>query len=121
MSEGEFVNMRPHIEGKRGTQIDESSDTYDTIDWLVKNIPPQQTAASVCMAYRILAFKLRQARLIRHPGPGSRNRLKRRLRTGSSTTFIAMARFVLPMGFGFFSSFGQPRLNRLRLVRKVST
>ncbi len=39
MSEGEFVNMRPHIDNKRGTQIDESSDTYDTIDWLVKNVP----------------------------------------------------------------------------------
>jgi putative CocE/NonD family hydrolase len=39
MSEGEFVNMRPHRPDKSGQQIDESSDTYDTIDWLVKNIP----------------------------------------------------------------------------------
>lgn len=40
MSEGEFNNMRPHLPRKKGgEQIDESSDTYDTIDWLVKNIP----------------------------------------------------------------------------------
>lgn len=40
MSEGEFVNMTPHRTTKRGPQdIDESTDTYDTIDWLVKNIP----------------------------------------------------------------------------------
>ncbi len=39
MSQGEFVDMRPHVENKRGTQTDESSDTYDTIDWLVKNVP----------------------------------------------------------------------------------
>ena len=40
MSEGEFVNMRPQIAPKKGPQdIDESSDTYDTIDWLVKNVP----------------------------------------------------------------------------------
>ncbi|MEO2091172.1 MAG: CocE/NonD family hydrolase, partial [Gemmataceae bacterium] len=39
MSEGEFVNMRPHIPNKTGKQFDESSDTYDTVDWLVKNIP----------------------------------------------------------------------------------
>ncbi len=39
MSEGTYVNMRPHIEGKTGNQIDEASDTYDTIDWLVKKIP----------------------------------------------------------------------------------
>ncbi|MCH7595858.1 MAG: CocE/NonD family hydrolase [Planctomycetes bacterium] len=40
MSEGTFVNMRPHIDNKQSTsQIDESSDTYDTIDWVLKNIP----------------------------------------------------------------------------------
>lgn len=40
MSEGELVNMRPHIADKKSPRdVDESSDTYDTIDWLVKNIP----------------------------------------------------------------------------------
>ncbi|QVL34919.1 CocE/NonD family hydrolase [Telmatocola sphagniphila] len=39
MSEGEFVNMRPYIVDKKGQQFDETSDTYDTIDWLVKNVP----------------------------------------------------------------------------------
>ncbi len=39
-SEGEFVNMRPHSRQKeKPTDIDESTDTYDTIDWLVKNVP----------------------------------------------------------------------------------
>ena len=39
-SEGEFVNVRPHKTVKSGpSDIDESSDTYDTIDWLVKNVP----------------------------------------------------------------------------------
>jgi uncharacterized protein len=40
MSEGEFVNMRPQVDGKRGPKdVDESSDTYDTVDWLIKNVP----------------------------------------------------------------------------------
>jgi len=39
-SEGEFVVMRPHKKNKSGPQdTDESSDTYDTIEWLLKNIP----------------------------------------------------------------------------------
>ncbi len=39
-SEGEFINMRPELTGKPGKkQIDESTDTYDTIAWLLKNIP----------------------------------------------------------------------------------
>ena len=39
MSEGEIVHMRPEIDNKTSNQIDESSDTYDTVDWLLKNIP----------------------------------------------------------------------------------
>src|SRR5207244_1872272 len=38
-SEGSFTVMRPHKPDKRGTDTDESSDTYDTIDWLLKSIP----------------------------------------------------------------------------------
>ncbi|HEX3147713.1 MAG TPA: CocE/NonD family hydrolase [Gemmataceae bacterium] len=38
MSEGVFVNMRPHNPNKGPLDIDESTDTYDTIDWLVKNV-----------------------------------------------------------------------------------
>jgi putative CocE/NonD family hydrolase len=38
MSEGEFVNVRPDIENKTPKDIDESTDTYDTIEWLIKNV-----------------------------------------------------------------------------------
>ena len=39
MSEGEYVQMRPHTTGKSAADVDEASDAYDTIDWLVKNVP----------------------------------------------------------------------------------
>ena len=39
MSEGEFVDVRPFNPNKKGNEVDEASDTYDAIDWLVKNIP----------------------------------------------------------------------------------
>lgn len=38
-SEGTYVHVRPFNPNKRDKEIDENSDTYDTIDWLVKNIP----------------------------------------------------------------------------------
>jgi len=41
MSEGDWTNMTPHIEGnnpKNKKDIDESSDTFDTIEWLLKNV-----------------------------------------------------------------------------------
>jgi putative CocE/NonD family hydrolase len=34
-SEGTFVHHQPHVKGVPG----ESTDTYDTIDWLLKNVP----------------------------------------------------------------------------------
>ena len=38
-SEGHFVHMTPHRAVKRGpSDVDESTDTYDTIDWLIKNV-----------------------------------------------------------------------------------
>ncbi|MEZ2443616.1 CocE/NonD family hydrolase [Chitinophaga sp. RCC_12] len=39
MSEGQFKDIRPFIPGKKGHEIDEASDTYDTIDWLLENVP----------------------------------------------------------------------------------
>ncbi len=38
-SEGDFVMNRPVHGPQNPTPVDESTDTYDTIDWLVKNVP----------------------------------------------------------------------------------
>jgi putative CocE/NonD family hydrolase len=39
MSEGKFVEMTPHKPNKKGNEVDESSDMYDTVEWLLKNVP----------------------------------------------------------------------------------
>ena len=40
MSEGEFEEMRPHIDDKKSPKdVDDASDTYDTIDYLLKHVP----------------------------------------------------------------------------------
>jgi putative CocE/NonD family hydrolase len=39
MSEGTFLNMTPHIRNKKNIEdVDNSTDTYDTVEWLIKNI-----------------------------------------------------------------------------------
>ncbi len=38
-SEGQFVMMRPPRDSKDPHAVDESTDAYDTIDWLVKHVP----------------------------------------------------------------------------------
>lgn len=40
MSEGSFQEMRPHIDNKKSSQdVDDSSDMYDTIEFLLKSVP----------------------------------------------------------------------------------
>jgi len=40
MSEGTFVESRPHIDQKKSPQdVDDSSDMYDTVEFLLKNVP----------------------------------------------------------------------------------
>ena len=48
MSEGAFVEMVPHIDNKKSKQdVDDSSDLYDTIDWLLKNVPNNNGKAGI--------------------------------------------------------------------------
>lgn len=47
MSEGEFINVRPLNKDKGVKTIDESTDSYDTMDWLIKNVPGNNGKAGV--------------------------------------------------------------------------
>ncbi len=47
MSEGEFKDVRPFNADKKGKETDEASDTYDAIEWLIKNIPGNNGNAGV--------------------------------------------------------------------------
>ncbi len=40
LSEGKFIEMRPHLDVKKSPKdVDDSTDTYDTIEFLLKNVP----------------------------------------------------------------------------------
>jgi len=108
MSEGTFVNMTPHLPQKNGPgDVDESTDAYDTIEWLLANVenhngrvgqwgisyPGFYSSASMINAHPALAAVSPQAPIgdwwyddFHHHGA-----------------------FFLPHAFGFFSSFGVPR------------
>jgi hypothetical protein len=48
MSEGDFAEMRPHIDEKKSPQdVDDASDTYDTIEFLLKHIPNNNGKAGI--------------------------------------------------------------------------
>jgi len=48
MSEGQFLEMRPHVDNKKSSKdVDDASDLYDTIDWLLKNVPGNNGNAGI--------------------------------------------------------------------------
>jgi len=48
MSEGEFLEMRPHIDEKKSPKdVDDASDTYDTIEFLLKHVPNNNGKAGI--------------------------------------------------------------------------
>lgn len=66
LSEGEFENVRPYKENKIGSETDESTDAYDTIEWLIKNIPNNNERAGV-FGISYPGFYTTQAALSGHP------------------------------------------------------
>jgi putative CocE/NonD family hydrolase len=106
-SEGEFVHMRPHkpVKSSRG-DIDESTDAYDTIDWLVKNIPNNNGNLGM-MGISYPGFYTAAGMIDSHPA----------LKCASPQAPIAdwfigddfhhNGAFYLPHAFGFLSRFGQ--------------
>ncbi|GGK67218.1 CocE/NonD family hydrolase [Rufibacter glacialis] len=107
MSEGEFVNMAP-LKAKKGKKdIDESTDTYDAIAWLVKNVPNNngrvgQWGISYPGYYTSVGLV------------GSHPALKASSPQAPVTDwfwddFHHHGAFFLPHAFNFLASFGQPR------------
>ena len=65
MSEGEYVNVRPFNPHKSGSETDESSDTYDSIEWLLKNTDNNGAVGVTGMSYP--GFYATMAALSGHP------------------------------------------------------
>lgn len=67
MSEGVFEDIRPYNPSKKGkSAIDEASDTYDTIDWMVKNLPDNNGKVGV-FGISYPGFYSTMAALSNHP------------------------------------------------------
>ncbi len=65
-SEGQFVMTRPIRGPLNSTDVDESTDAYDTIDWLVKNVPESNGKVGV-VGSSYLGFTTLMAEIDPHP------------------------------------------------------
>jgi hypothetical protein len=109
MSEGVFADMRPHLAVKAGpTDIDESTDTYDTIDWLLKNVPNNNGRVGL-YGISYPGFYTSAGMIDAHPA------LKAAAPQAPITDWFIGDDFhhngalYLPHAFSFFSVFGRPR------------
>jgi len=108
MSGGEFLDMRPHIDNKTTPkQFDESSDTFDTIEWLVKNTSSNNGRVGQ-WGISYPGFYTSAGAIDSHPALKAISP-QAPIADWFFDDFHRNGAFVLPMGFNFFYSFGRPR------------
>ncbi len=109
MSEGTFVDIRPYIENKKAkTDIDEAGDTYDTIDWLVKNVENNNGNVGV-FGISYPGFYSTEAALSNHPALKAVSPQAPVTDWFQGDDFHHNGAFMLFDAFSFYSGFGKPR------------
>lgn len=109
MSEGTYVNMRPHNEHKsKPGDIDESSDTYDTIDWLVKNIPNNNGRVGM-WGISYPGFYAAMGAIDAHPALKAASPQAPIADWFIGDDFHHNGTFFLPHAFNFYATFGRAR------------
>ncbi len=108
MSEGEFVDVRPFNKNKSGTEIDEASDTYDAIDWLIKNLPANNGNVGV-FGISYPGFYATMAAASGHPALKAVSPQAPVTEWFLGDDFHHNGAFMQMDGFSFYSGFGKPR------------
>jgi uncharacterized protein len=106
MSEGTFVDIRPHA-AKKG-EIDESTDAYDTIDWLVKNVPNNNGRVGV-WGVSYPGFYAAQSAIDAHPALKAVSPQAPVTEWFQGDDFHHNGVLFLADAFDFYASFGKPR------------
>lgn len=108
MSEGTFVNVRPHMATKNKNQIDESTDTHDTIAWLLKNVPGHNGKAGLSgISYP--GFYTAAGMIDAHPALKACSPQAPVIDWFVGDDFHHNGCFFLPHAFNFMASFGKER------------
>jgi putative CocE/NonD family hydrolase len=121
MSEGTFVDVRPFNPNKKTNQdIDEASDTYDTIDWLIKNLENNNGNVGV-MGISYPGFYSTMAALSGHPALKAVSPQAPVTDWFIGDDFHHNGAFFLMDGFSFYSGgFGYPRPTPTRVGPKAN-
>jgi uncharacterized protein len=109
MSEGEFVDVRPVIPVKASrAEIDESSDAYDTIDWLLKKVRNNNGRVGI-WGISYPGFYAAMATIDAHPALLAASPQAPIADWFVGDDFHHNGAFFLPHAFNFYANFGRPR------------
>lgn len=109
MSEGQFVDVRPFKTVRNGSKdIDESTDAYDSISWLLKNIKNNNGKVGM-WGISYPGFYAAMGALSRHPNLLAVSPQAPVMDWFAGDDFHHNGAFFLPHAFDFFSSFGKIR------------
>ncbi|MBC7937360.1 MAG: CocE/NonD family hydrolase [Rhizobacter sp.] len=107
MSEGVFEDVRPFNAKKKGKEIDEASDTYDAIEWMVKNIPGNNGNVGVT-GTSYPGFYSTEAALSGHPALKAVSPQAPVTDWFVGDDFHHNGAFFQMDAFGFYPTFGKP-------------
>ncbi|HEX5888337.1 MAG TPA: CocE/NonD family hydrolase, partial [Pyrinomonadaceae bacterium] len=109
MSEGEWVEVRPYKPKKNGPKdIDESSDTYDTIEWLLKNVPNNNGRVGM-WGISYPGFYTSMGVIDAHPALKAASPQAPIADWFIGDDFHHNGALFLPHAFNFFATLGKPR------------
>ncbi len=108
MSEGQFVNMRPYEPAKGPEDVDESTDAFDTIDWLVKQIHGNNGRVGL-WGISYPGFYAAMAAIDAHPALVAVSPQAPIADWFMGDDFHHNGALFLPHMFNFLASFGRPR------------
>jgi putative CocE/NonD family hydrolase len=107
-SEGTYVHVRPVNPKKGPKDFDEPSDTYDTMDWLVKHVPNNNGKAGI-YGISYPGFYATMAAIDPHPSMKAVSPQAPVTDWFNGDDFRHNGVFFLPHAFGFFGGFGQEK------------
>jgi putative CocE/NonD family hydrolase len=108
MSEGAFQDVRPDIDNRTPQQIDESTDTFDTVDWLVKNVANNNGRVGI-YGISYPGFYTSAGIIDSHPAIKAASPQAPVSDWFHGDDMHHNGALFLAQNYSFFSSFGQPR------------
>lgn len=109
MSEGQFLDVRPYIPAKKNAKdIDETTDTYDTVDWLVKNVPHNNGRVGI-MGISYPGFYTSMGTIDAHPAVKATSPQAPVSKWMGGDDFFHNGALLLSHAFNFYAWFGKPR------------